>query len=88
MMSIFLSGGPILEPMIGMACATVSCIIILIFSISKFLKSEKYKLIKKQSISQQWIDFTLIILLTGAAIIFIWFILTFVFAGFVFGILK
>ena len=80
-MSIFLSSGPILEPMIGMVSATISCIGILIFSMIKFLKSEKFKKIKTQSTADQWIDFVPIIIIASISLFILWWILMFVFAG-------
>lgn len=87
-MSIFLSGGPILEPMIGMFCATISCIVILVFLVIRFVKSEKFKNIKTQSTADQWIDFVPIIIITDIALVILWWILSFVFAGIAFQLIK
>ena len=83
-MSIFLSGGPILEPMIGMVCATISCIGILIITVIKFYKSEKFKIIKKQSTANQWIDFIPIIIISSIILFILWWILMFIFTGIAF----
>ena len=87
-MNNFLSCGPILEPLIGITCATISCIAILIFSVIKFLKSKRYKAIKAQSITDQWIDFVPIIMVTCIVVFFLWWILMFLFAGIAFEALK
>lgn len=87
-MSIFLSGGPILEPMIGMVCGTIFCIGILILSVIKFLKSEKFKMIKAQSKMGRNIDLLLLATAVSIIIFILWFILMFVFTGIAFGITK
>ena len=87
-MIIILSGGPILEPIIGIACATISCVALLIFAVLKFLKSEKYKKIKTQSTTDQLIDFVPIIIVAGITVFFLWWILMFLFAGIAFGIMN
>ena len=87
-MSIFLSGGPILEPIIGMTCETLTCLGLLILSVIKFLKSKKYAAIKTQSETDQWIDFVPMIVVACIVLFFLWWILMFVFAGIAFQVLK
>lgn len=87
-MNIFLSCGPILEPLIGITCATISCIAILIFPVIKFLKSKKYTAIKAQSVTDQWIDFVPIIVVTCIVVFFLWWIMMFLFTGIAFEALK
>ena len=85
---MFLSCGPIVEPLIGIACASVICIGIAIFSIIKFVKSEKYKRIKLQSLSEQLLNFLLLIMKGSLVMVVLWFVLFFLFAGIAFGMMK
>jgi|GEM_PF-3505128 len=87
-MNIFLSGGPIVEPVIGMTCATLICVGILFLSIIKFLKSKKYRAIKAQSVTDQWIDFVPLIFVVCIVLFFLWWLLMFLFAGIAFEVLK
>ncbi len=87
-MRIFLSGGPILEPMIGMFCATLSCIGILIYIIYKYFKSEHYQQAKLWDISKKMLYAVVALAIILTALFFIWYLLFFIFTGIAFSAIK
>jgi hypothetical protein len=83
-MNIFLSCGPIIEPLVGMAFSGIICVFLFIFFLNKAKKSDFYQseFIELSTIKK----FGHIIFFIGTILCFltiIFFILTFVIAGIV-----
>lgn len=87
-MHFFLSGGPILEPMIGMFCATLSCIGILIYIIYKYCKSEHYQQAKLWDTSKKAIYAIVALAIILTALFFLWYLLALLFAGMALSVTK
>lgn len=87
-MSIFLSGGPILEPMIGAVCASISCLGIIAFILYKYFRSEHYQQTKTWDIYKKITYIVLSLSILFVALLIIWYLLTFIFTGIVFSVLK